>query len=173
MYNADGSFVLDGGAYPMSFRQGASTRMTIDSAGSVTTPYQPIISGQMGTAMTSPDAPQLLAFNEFWSSEGITYNATTRRFTVPVAGKYRITLNPFFRVNAGSSRVMVGVNNDNPIQSTHYGHTYSGSSDYITGCIDSVVSLSANDYVVFKLFQGGLYNQSGDRFNQFSIQLIG
>ena len=145
----------------------------IDTAGRVTMPYQPVISGQIGTAMTNPAAPQLIDFNEFWSSVGITYNSTTRRFTVPVAGKYRITLNPFWLQGAGIGRVMVGVNNDAPVQTTHYGHTYKGSNDYETGCINSVVSLSANDYVVFKLFQGTLYSTPGDRFNQFSIQLIG
>jgi len=170
----DGLIRYDHPTQSMRFGVNAGAeRMRIDSAGRVTMPYQPVISGQIGTAMTIPAAPQLLDFNEFWSSVGITYNSTTRRFTVPVAGKYRITINPFWNQGAGIGRLMVGVNNDAPVQSTHYGHTYKGSNDYETGCINSVVSLSANDYVVFKLFQGALYNTLDDKFNQFSIQLIG
>jgi hypothetical protein len=149
-----------------------STAVTIDSAGRVTMPYQPVISGQIGTAMIDPAADQLIAFNEFWSSVGITYNPTTRRFTVPVGGKYRITLNPFFYVGVAGGRVRVGVNNDSPTGSNHYGMAYRGSTDFETGCINSVVSLSANDYVVFSLSSGKLYNRTDDKFNQFSIQLI-
>jgi len=150
-----------------------SERMRINSDGIVTKPYQPIISGQMNTAQTDPVAPILLSFDEFWTNSGITFNATTKRFTVPTSGTYRITLNPFFKTGTGSGRVMVGVNTDSPSVLTHRGHTYKGSSNYETGCINSVVYLSANDYVVFYLALGGLYNQTSDRFNQFSIELIG
>jgi hypothetical protein len=38
--------------------------------------------------------------------------------------------------------------------------------------LDSVVSLSANDYVVFFLAAPALYDNSGDRFNQFTIERI-
>jgi hypothetical protein len=152
----------------VTFNQG----MRINGYGHIDTPFQPVISGQMGTAMVDPVAPQLLAFNQFWTSVGITFNDVTRRFTVPSAGKYRITLNPFFKAGTGVGRVLVGINNDTPIQSNAYGMTYKGGAEYDTGCIDSIVSLSANDYIVFRLFEGGLYNISADRFNQFTIQKI-
>jgi hypothetical protein len=156
----------------ITFGADATEYMRIDSVGRVTMPFQPVISGQIGTALLSPNAPQIIAFNEFWTSVGITYNSTTRRFTVPVAGNYRITMNPFFRSGAPYGRILIGVNNDAPSVTNHYGHTYSESGEYETGCINSVVSLAANDYIVFHLTGGGLYNESGDRFNQFSIQLI-
>ena len=142
------------------------------SAGSVDLPLQPIISGQMGTAMTQPDGPQKLAFNQFWVSRGITYNSSTRRFTVPIAGVYRITMNPFKRNSASLFRVLIGVNTDTPTTSNHFGHTYANGSTYDTGCIDSIVNLSAGDFIVFYLQAGGLYNQSNDLFNQITIAKI-
>ena len=142
------------------------------SPGSVHFPKQPIISGQIGTAMTSPDSDQLIAFNQFWVSRGISYNSSTRRFTVPIAGVYRITMNPFFRAGAAAARVLIGVNTDSPTTTTHYGHAYRQDASYDTGCVNSVVSLGAGDFIVFRLTQGGLYNLSADRFNQFSIEKI-
>ena len=136
-------------------------------------PQQPIISGQMGSAMLDPASPQKLAFNEFWVSRGITYDSVNRRFIVPVAGVYRITLNPFFIQGVASGRVLVGVNTDAPTVTNHYGHAYRQSAEYETGCINSIVSLNANDYIVFYLASGSLYNQTSDKFNQFSIELIG
>ncbi len=136
-------------------------------------PGQPIISGQIGGAMTNPAGPQILAFDDFWVSRGITYNSGTRRFTVPVAGVYRITINPFFNTGVGSGRVLVGVNTDAPTLLTHRGECYREAALYDTGCIDSVVQLNANDYIVFYLYAGTLYNQpASDRFTQFSIVKI-
>lgn len=155
-----------------SWHKGVQINGGTQAAGSVDFPLQPIIAGQIGTAMTSPDAAQIIAFNEFWVSRGISYNSSTRRFTVPIAGVYRITMNPFFRTGATASRVLIGVNTDSPTTSTHYGHTYREDGGYDTGCINSVVSLGAGDFIVFRLTQGGLYNQSQDRFNQFSIEKI-
>lgn len=142
-------------------------------SGNVFKSQQPIIGGQIGTAATDPAAPQKLPFNEFWVSRGITYDSGTRRFTVPVAGVYRITMNPFFKTGVGAGRVLVGINTDAPTVTNHYGHTYRESTQYETGCINSIVSLNANDYIVFYLAGGTLYNQSVDKFNQFSIELIG
>ena len=147
-------------------------RMQIDASGRVTTPYQPIISGQIGST-GNVVGPQLIPFNDFWVSRGITYSSSTRRFTVPVGGCYRITLNPFFLTNVAAARVLVGVNSDAPTTTSHYGHCYRADPTYDTGCINSVVTLSANDYITFYVQQGTLYNAYSDRFTQFSIELIG
>lgn len=157
----------DGTSWAQGFRMNRS-----GSNGSVDLPAQPIISGQIGTALTNPTGPQLLAFDQFWVSRFITYNSGTRRFTVPVAGIYRITLNPFKNTSASLARVLIGINNDAPSNINHYGHCYESGSSYGTMCLDSVVNLSANDYIVFYLEAGGLYNQSTDRFNQFTIAKI-
>lgn len=125
-----------------------------------------------GNQTIDPTAPQKLSFNEFWVSNNITWDSTNRRFIINKSGIYRITLNPFFNTGVGAGRVLVGVNNDTPNQTTHFGHAYRQSTNYETGSINSVVSLKENDYVVYYLFGGALYNQASDKFNQFSIEMI-
>jgi hypothetical protein len=152
----------------------SATSLVISSAGYVNMANQPIISGRVGSFATGALASdQIIPFDEFWVSRGITYNATTRRFTVPIAGVYRITINPFFNTGSGAGRVTVGINTDTPSSSNNWGHAYREASTYDTVAIDSVVSLNANDYIVFRINQGALYNFTSDRFTQFSIQLVG
>jgi hypothetical protein len=153
---------------------GTTWALQPDSTGQVNLPNQPIISGQMGTAMTSPTGAQKLAFDQFWVNRGgISYNSSTRRFTVPTTGIYRIAFNPFFNTGQSAARVLIGVNTDTPsVNDAHFGHAYRESATYDTACIDSTVSLISGDYIVFYLSSGGLYNQSTDRFNQFSITKI-
>ncbi len=145
--------------------------LTVNKDGYVKKPLQPIIAGQIGTALTNPTGTQVLAFDEFWVQRGITYNSGTKRFTVPVAGEYRVTFNPF--TNANGTRVMIGVNSDSPGTNSHRGHCYTSSTSYDTLSLSSIVTLAANDYIIFYLYSGTLYNASSDRFNQFSIELIG
>lgn len=131
------------------------------------------ISGQMGTISTIT-GPTLIPFDDFWiSGRGITYSAATKRFTISQAGLYRITFNPFFNNTGGPHRVLIGKNTDAPTQSNHIGHAYSAVQYYNMGSIDSLVQLNANDYIVFYLLTGSLYNGTTDRFNQFSIMKIG
>jgi hypothetical protein len=140
--------------------------------GTVLKTSQPIISGQIGSSGNITSG-QLVPFDDFWVSRGITYNSSTRRFTVPTTGVYRITMNPFWNTGGGTKRIFIGVDTDTPNSVTHRGQAYSEASVYETGCLISVVTISANSYIVFRVQEGTLYNQSGDRFNQFSIELIG
>ena len=130
-----------------------------------------IMSGQVGNQgnVTVGKIP----FGEIWVNiGGISYNPTTRRFTVPQAGTYRITMNPFKSYASALARVLVGINTDAPTAGVNRGHTYADGSTYSTMSINSVVNLSANDYIVFYLSEGDLYNASNDRFNQFAIERI-
>jgi len=130
-----------------------------------------IMSGQIGTAGLVD--PGIIPFDEFWVSRGITYNATTRRFTVPVAGDYRITMNPFKTNAASGTRVRIGVNTDLPDEITHKGMCYSNAvNTYDTMNINSIVTLNSGDYIVFYLAEGQLYNEAINKSNQFSIELL-
>ena len=131
----------------------------------------PIISGRLGSS-GAISSDQLVLFDEFWVQRGITFNSTTRRFTVPSSGIYRITFDPFWNTSASAGRVLIGVNTDAPIQSNNYGHSYRETASYDSGSINSVVSLNADDYIVYRLFSGSLYNGTNDRFNTFSIARI-
>lgn len=171
----DGRSAASGGGITLwgnnasSWSQGVS----VNGSGVVNLPNKPIISGQIGTAATSPSAPMIIPFNEFWVSRGISYNSSTRRFTVSTSGTYRITMNPFKISDGGNAtRVYIGINTDSPGSNTHYGHTYTNVAAYNTMNLNTIVNLNSNDYIVFYLSQGTLYNQSTDRFNQFSIEMI-
>jgi len=132
---------------------------------------RPIIAGQVGS-ISSITGPALVGFDDFWVNQGgINYSVGTKRFTVPTTGVYRIAMNPFS--NTSGFRLLVGINTDTPGAANHRGHCYAATGTYTTMSIDSVVSLNANDYIVFYLSAGTLYNLTNDRFNQFSIELVG
>lgn len=142
-----------------------------DSSGRVSYPNMPIISGQMGS-YASIVASQKVPFDEFWVQRGITYDATTRRFTVPKAGIYRVQMAAFTLTGYSGTRVIIGVNNDAPGGANHKGMIYNADSSHSSMDLHSVIQLNAGDWVVFYLAAGALYNNSGDRFNQFSIEMI-
>lgn len=147
---------------------------TITSAGYINYPEKPIIAGRIGSSATLT-VPGLIPFDEFFISRGITYNSSTRRFTVPVTGIYRITMDIFWNTGVSGGRVLVGKNTDTPTQSspsTYLGHAYHGGTVYEGGSINSVAQLAANDYIVYYMASNGIYNATGDRFNTFSIELI-
>lgn len=147
-----------------------TTNITLSNNG-IGIDTKPIISGQVGS-FGQQNSATLIAFDEFWVQRGITWNASTKRFTVPVAGIYRITMNPFFATGVGGGRIYIGINTDTPGGTTHRGHCYREAATYDTASLDSVVSLSANDYICFYLAGGSLYGNSGDRFSQFTIERI-
>jgi hypothetical protein len=147
--------------------------ITIHSTGAINFGLKPIIAGQIGT-FASFSAINKIPFDDFWVQRGITYDSSTRRFTVPVSGIYRITMNPFSNSQSAVFRVLIGVNTDSPNAANHRGHCYKDATvGHTTLSLDSVVSLNANDYIVFYLLEGNLYNLTQDRFNQFSIEMIG
>lgn len=134
---------------------------------------KPIISGQIGTAITTFSGPAKIPFNEFWVNQGnISYDSTARRFYLPKDGKYRVTLNPFKNTGATTLRVLIGKNEDAPTITSHFGMSYSNASVYDTGCIDSVIDCKTGDFIVFYVLSGSLYNLTTDKFNQFSIEYI-
>jgi hypothetical protein len=160
-------------ATTLSLQTGGTSRLSIDSNGYIRMPNKTIISGQIGSS-SSLLTTQKIPFDDFFVTQGgISYNSTTRRFTVSAAGIYRIAMNPFFQTGYSNCRVTIGINNDAPDNALgHRGMAYRDSATYDTVSLNSVVSLSANDYIVFYLNTGAIYNATSDRFNQFSIEMI-
>lgn len=166
------SHVLQGVADTYTQAQADARYYTKTTSDSTFMPkVRPIMSGQMGS-ISSITGPAKVPFDEFWVNQGgIVYNSSTRRFTVPTTGIYRITMNPF-TAPVGGTRVLIGINNDAPGTASHYGHSYNQDANHQMHSLNSIVSLNANDYIVFYLFAGSLYNLSSDRFNQFTIEQV-
>jgi len=130
------------------------------------------ISGRMGSGATIA-ATGKIPFDEFWTADGVTYDAANRRFLIEQSGTYRITFDPFIRATttSGNARVAIMKNADSLSQVDNIGHSYSNDTTYNIGSIDSVVTLSKGDYITFciVLNNANLYNATADRFNTFSI----
>lgn len=143
--------------------------MTIDSSGRLRQPAKPIIAGRMG-GVTTVTASAAIKFDEFFVDQGgITYTTSNGKFTVPVDGIYRLTLNALTNNTAGT-RVRLYVNGTGA--SNIYGHTYSGDSDHQHLAINSVLDLNANDFIYFWCENGAVYSQPTDKFTEFSIEMI-
>ena len=146
-----------------------TTAATIDSSGVINQPAKPIMSGRMGTQV-SMGGSQAIKFTEFFVDQGgITYNASTGAFTVPKDGVYRICLNGFTSASAGTR---IGIYVNGTATSDRYGHAYGGDSSHEMAPLNSVLELNANDYFYYWVVVGSVHNASGDRFNEFSIELI-
>lgn len=155
----------------IAFAISGTERVRINSLGYVTMPSQPVSSRRMATNLS---ADQLIAWPDSLTETGISYNTGTRRFTVPVTGRYLISFSGFKLDSAGATRIILGVNTDAPNAGTGLGMIYTNNISIWTPLSFQVIlSLSANDFFVFRLLEGTLYANAGDRFNYMTAQLIG
>ena len=122
----------------MEFYAGGNERMRIDSSGRVTKPLQPMFYARGAetnyTLTNGADMP----FNNAVFNIGSHFNASTFRFTAPVAGYYFIAFHLF--VQTVTNRVSLKVNNNafhnNQMQVSPGTNSWAG-----------VISLAANDFV--------------------------
>jgi hypothetical protein len=129
-----------------------TNRLLIDSAGRVTTPYQPHAEGGItGLSNSSPSSSTIITFNRVDINVGNHYDTTNYRFNCPVNGNYLVhahaqvngqtattanTVNFNIRKNAAS---VSGV-----YESRYYGGTAPG---YVKLEITDVVYANAGDYL--------------------------
>jgi hypothetical protein len=146
--------------------------LAIRGTGAVTMPYQPMICRRIAT-VTDVAANQLIAWDTQMSGTGISYNTSSRRFTVPITGRYRISFSGFKANTASTCRVLLGVNTDSPSSSSNSGHIYTNGSTYDSLSFDVILNLSTNDYFTFRLTEGTLYTRTSDQFNFMAAHLVG
>jgi hypothetical protein len=148
--------------YTSDATNGAAEKMRISSAGYVTTPYQPrlscLVAGTNGTALggyyaigsATPDI-----------NVGSCFNTTTRVFTCPVAGIYRISVSA--SNNDGQAHYLASVKNGAAI--TGFTLFYTA---YTSGAQSVLVSCAAGDTLgALSRFNSGLYSA------QLAIELVG
>ncbi len=96
IYNAGSTGSTSG---QMVFETSNSTeRMRINSSGIVTMPYQPAFCAR-GDASNPSSSGAILSYSVALLNVGGHYNASTYRFTAPVAGNYRFSYNCLFNAS--------------------------------------------------------------------------
>jgi hypothetical protein len=127
------------------------TRMTINSSGYVTMPYQPgfMAIASLGTSFTSG---AIMIFNTSVYNTGSHYNTSNGRFTAPIAGIYTFTYQALSGTGATVYRFTVYKNGSD--------YNLTGATDwqgirldcqtdinYLQGSKTITISLAAGDYI--------------------------
>ena len=149
--------------------------MTINNAGIVTKPLQPIISvsrNNNGLSMSTNE--DLFASTSMlnWVVQGITHNTSNGRFTVPVAGKYYIHFYSM-KKDAVVAYFQVRKNGADTLGLRIYETSAQAGSIWHSYGLGGVFTLAANDYINVVCASGGTEVAHGQKHMNFTIQLVG
>ena len=159
----DGAQLVFGTASSPSIHTGFTERMRIDSSGIVTKPYQPIgsFSHSASVNYSQDDLTSANFYSHTWVNQGNHFNASTGRFTCPVAGIYRI----YFRATgSGNSNIRLRKNGSTVNEAyENAGTNHSVSSEAVVPC-------AANDYLHIQIASGNFL--SGTQHKQVTFELM-
>jgi len=153
------------------WRDGTGYTLRVDNAGRVIKPYQPSFFAKgLSNASTSSgtNSAEILVFNSVQENNGSHYNASTGRFTAPVAGYYYFAVSLLMDNNyndtgaAGMIRV-----NDSSDRAICY--SQKSTSQYLQTSCSAVAYLNVNDYVVVRSYITGIHNGGETAFTGFFI----
>ena len=151
-----------------SFETNGTKRMTIDSSGRVTQPYQPSFRAYL---TASASVSSVVLWSGTFHNTGSNFSLSTGRFTAPVAGLYQFSyyylsqnaqsqVNAMLRINAAGN---VGIRTRS---SSATGHKTTSAS--------MSVYLSSGDYVdIFNDAGAAVYGDGSYTWSGFSGYLIG
>jgi hypothetical protein len=135
----------------------AAVRVEIDGSGRVTKPYQPYcLVGRNGGNVNAQTAP--IPWNQVVYNIGGHFNASTYRFTAPIAGYYYASIN-VMAVGTNPIEVAIRINGSTAINTRNGG----GASNYNSTSATHVLYLAANDYIDAKV-EGGYTMSGGDGY---------
>jgi len=166
----DGIITYSHASRAMTFYTAATDRMRIDSAGRVTTPYQPMASVTKYTSGTNTGGTYEMVYDSVQVNIGSHYNNTNGRFTCPVAGTYRISAFGMGTLIAGNWNFFVSIRkNGNQQGGTAY--NYGTSENYKHASGNWLITCAAGDYV--SIWGGGNGGYYGDGYAGATFELIG
>ena len=162
----------------LSFLTNNSSRMTVDTSGRVTKPFQPAFRARKTASQTiqNNSADIKVTYDTADTNIGSHYNTSTSRFTAPVAGWYHF--NAFFMYESfptdwAYSFIRFVLNGSSSNSEIMYGRIPSGSN-YLTLCASTYYYLSVNDYfeVFTRIVSGSSNAQIRGSFAEFSGMLV-
>ena len=148
--------------------------MTIDNAGIVTKPLQPIISVSRDNSSLSFTTNQdVFASTSMlnWVVQGISHDTSNGRFTVPVAGKYYVHFQSM--KNSGAKAYFRVYKNGGDTLGLRIYDDTTNISGWCPYGLGGVFSLAANDYLNVVCGEGATNNAHGMNHMNFTIHLIG
>ena len=153
----------------------AASRMVIDSAGRVTTPFQPAFRVfHNNTLAWNSGALSPIVYNTAVFNVGNHYNTSTGVFTAPIAGVYSFTVYEMFMDEPSYTFIYLAVQINGVTTSEFMRQGTKSNFDTFGGTV--LVSLSANDQVRIVCGLNGVdagYLRLGVDMNSFMGYLIG
>ena len=167
---------LGGGSLIMQTGTSGTSRMTIDSSGNVTLPYQPMFDAYLSANSTHSAGSYNMSTGDSWATRAnVGSHFSSGTFTAPIAGKYLFC---------------AGINADNPVGAMTYfscefqvngsrkyihwfGKGGSGNS-YMAANNTAIISLAASDYVRLHTEKShGVTVRGGTAYTHFCGMLVG
>jgi hypothetical protein len=159
-YGNDLRFSADGGDVQantnIEFYIDGAEKMRIDSAGIVTTPYQPAFQVRGGNTSALPlQTYTLVDFNIETFDQNSDFNTTTKTFTAPVTGKYQFNVQILWgNWDSGANYYYLQLQTSNR---TYYelfsGESRPGDPAYSYGHIHVLADMDEGDTVNVKIYQ--------------------
>jgi hypothetical protein len=157
------------------FSAGGAERMRIDSAGIVTTPYQPAFSAYLSASVSVAAGWHSVTPNTTYFNVGNDYSTSTGYFTAPVSGKYLISATYHSNVTTNYLYIGVLVNNVNSTPYFEGRRTVNDeyTSDNTLGG-STILNLAAGDTVRLRCYSDVAFSISGGNTRtSFSGYLLG
>jgi hypothetical protein len=168
-----GVIVAPGTTRNLHLGTNGTVRMTIDSSGYVTFPYQVAIevNRQANFSVVSNDnIGTVVPFNSKTLDVGSNFSTSTYRFTAPVAGKYEFHWS--YGCNTASNtvyRTYLWINGSRQNNSQLRNDNSKTGSAYSWGSRALILSLNANDYVELRASSDNATDFYADTYLQISM----